>query len=126
VVDLPPLIGDTTLRGTVTDVKEATSIPAAGYYDTEAKPQGKFVLVFITVENTGLESGNIYITPVRLKDSKGRAFDMLSPASAAAGQAADVYKRQTAFSTIQPSFKADEVFVYDVAPDATGYVLVTK
>jgi hypothetical protein len=59
-----------------------------------------------------------------LKDSKGRAFDMLT--GDAASQAGENYQKKTVYSTEQPGFKDDYVLVYDTAPDATGYVLAVR
>ena len=59
----------------------------------------------------------------RLQDSKGRKFTGVDvdPYVAAAAE----YKRGVyILDDIQPSFTVESLFVFDVAADATGYVLV--
>jgi hypothetical protein len=113
--------GKARLRATVTDVKEAAVIPAGSY--EEARAKGKYVIVFLSVTNIGLESGDM-ASDVALKDSRGRTFDQAD--TSVLRNAADQYNLPVPYETIQPGITDNTLVVFDVAPDASGYVLVPE
>lgn len=112
--------GKNIIQATVTDAKEAASIPAGSIYP-EIKAKGKFVLVFADVVNLGTESSSAYYG-AKLKDSKGRTFDIGD--TQPSRNAAEQYNVDPAMDTLQPGIPSKTVFVFDVAVDATAYLLV--
>jgi hypothetical protein len=54
-IEFPGFLGRGKLRGTVTDVKEASSIPSSGFWDG-GTARGKYVLVYMNVMPVGNES----------------------------------------------------------------------
>lgn len=111
------------MRGTVTDVKEVQTIPGDDFYKG-VTAKGKFVVVFMTVTNIGTDSTQVSKYSFRLRDIKGRKFDMADLDAEWAAKA--TYKRSMYYEDIQPGLSEQSVFVFDVAPDATGYSLVTQ
>ena len=108
------------IQATVTDVKEAATIPAGSIYP-ELAAKGKFVIVFVDVVNVGTESTAASFG-VKLKDGSGRNFD---PADVEAMRnAAEQFGVDPAQETLQPGIPSKTVLVFDTAKDATGYLLV--
>lgn len=114
--------GTQRVRATVTDVKEAVEIQEPQPFNELQKAKGKFVIVFVTLDNIGTESAGLGYGGLRLKDSKGRSFDRGS-VDATFG-AMRLYHLVGPYDGIQPGLSAKSVLVYDVAPDATGYTIV--
>ena len=80
--------------------------------------------VLLTVTNTGLESNQVGSDSFKIRDSQGRVFDLATDPLSVQFAARDTFKRSILYTTIQPSLSDDEVFVFDIAPDATNLVLV--
>jgi hypothetical protein len=101
------------LRGTVTEVIEAGTIG-------DATAKGKFVLVFLDVTNIGEVSAEIG-AGLQLQDSQGRVFNAadITPQF----QASEQYKVRKTVDELQPGLSDKVVIVFDVAIDATGYLL---
>lgn len=120
VFDFPAAFDKTPLRGTVVDFKDNVSLSSDGKSLT---PQGRFVAVFISVANLGNVKAEAGSYGFVLADGRGRQYslpDTLAPQFAAG----DLYKRHILYSDIQPSLSDEEVFVFDVATDATNFRMV--
>jgi hypothetical protein len=122
-IEFPGFLGKGRLQGRVTEVQETNAIPASDFNEG-VTAKGKFVVVFMTVTNPGTESNKVSSDSFKLRDSKARNFDLgdLSIMWAAEGH----YGKESYYTDIQPGLAEDSVFVFDVAPDATGYLLVPK
>lgn len=110
------------LRATVTDAKEALTVPASDLYP-EQRAKGKFVLVFLDVVNLGNESTEI-ASGVKLRDNKGRVFDQAD--TQVLRNAAEANNLTVPYDDVQPGLTEKTVVVFDVAPDAAGYLLVPR
>jgi hypothetical protein len=122
-IDFPGFLGQGRLQGRVTSVEETTSIPAS-QFSQGATAKGKFVVVFMTVTNPGTEASKASNDSFRLRDSQGRFFDLADLLVMWAAQGH--YGKKSYFTDIQPGLSEDSVFVFDVAPDSTDYMLVPK
>jgi hypothetical protein len=120
-LEFPSSLSGGRLQGRVTEVQETNTIPASDFYEA-VTAKGKFVVVFMTVTNPGNESASVSSRSFRLRDSKGRNFDMAGISESLS--AANYYGKESYYTDIQPGLSEDSVFVFDVAPDATGYLLV--
>jgi hypothetical protein len=119
-IEFPGLFGSGKLRGTVTEATETNTIPASDIYPT-SNASGKFVVVFMTVTIIGSTSATVGYE-LKMKDQKGRVFDQADykvQRNASAAYHLDIWD-----ADVQPGLSANIVAVYDVAPDAVGYVLV--
>ena len=121
VVIIPNDAGIPALRAVVTDVSETKTVPETEY-EKAVNASGKFVVVLMTVTNQATESASVGSRDFRLKDGKGRLFDMADLAPHFAAR--DYYKRGIFYDKIQPGLSLDMVVLFDVAPDASDYVLV--
>ena len=120
VFDFPAAFDKTPLRGTVTDFKDNVVLSDNGKPLT---PQGRFVAVFIRVTNLGNVKAEAGSYGFVLADGRGRQYSLpgtLDPQFAAR----DLYKTHILYSDILPSLSDDEVFVFDVAPDANDFRMV--
>jgi hypothetical protein len=88
---------------------------------------GKLVVVYLTVRNTGNESGNMFWTRFQLRDSQGRLFDSLEDFQ-------DIYiinawaeeqGLENPGNQLCPGGTADVVQVFRVSPDAKGMQLLS-
>lgn len=104
--------GKSTFSVTVNDVKRSATIG-------KATASGIYVEFFVHVTNTGKEPGYISDSGLVVLDSQGRKFST-SGASSAQSAAQDQYHLKGFYDDVQPSLSADMVFVFDIAPDATG------
>lgn len=120
----PDLGKSTTFNIVVTDAKESIVIPAQGIW-RESRAQGKFVAVIFNATNVGKEPGAPSSFYLRLKDNQGRTFDTTGDINAAVG-GADYYGGKSVGTVVQPGLTTKIVFVFDVAPDAAGYMLVSR
>ncbi|MEO8287250.1 MAG: hypothetical protein ABI670_12570 [Chloroflexota bacterium] len=124
VITVPDIGRKTNFRLEVVDAKETTKIPATGFWK-EATATGKFVAVKFRATNIGTEPGTPTGYYIRLKDSKGRTFDTTSDINASL-VGAEYYGGKPLGTTVQPGLTETLVFVYDVAPDAAGYLLISR
>lgn len=104
--------GKSTFNVTVNDIKRSTTIG-------KATASGVFAVFFVHVTNMGKEPGYISDSGLVVLDSQGRKFST-SGASSAQSAAQDQYHLKGFYADVQPSLSADMVFVFDIAPDATG------
>jgi hypothetical protein len=109
------------LKGTVTQVQEIDAIPRRANEEVETAT-GKFVVVFMDPENRGLRSEKVYEGHLKLRDQKGRFFD-LAGHNVVQNAARQYFQRWSTFDSIQPGMTKPMVFVFDVARDAAGYCL---
>jgi hypothetical protein len=120
-LDFPGTFGKGSLHGAVTKVEETQTIPG-GQFTEAANAKGKFVVVFMTVSNPGNAPSEVGSSSFQLKDNRGRVFNMADLNAQFAAR--DHYQAEIIYKEIQPGLSEPSVFVFDVAPDATGYVLV--
>lgn len=107
-----------TFRVTITDVQRRSDIPAT-QYNSAITAQGAYIVVLMRATNTGSNPDNL--RSFGIKDQQGRTFTYDSSATS---KATSSYNRRSPFTTLQPSFGDDEVIVFDVATDATGFTTV--
>ena len=110
-----------SFKGTVAEVRETRTINGAGGPVTA---NGKFVVVFMNVTNLGAAPTEVGLTNFHLRDSAGRGT---YPAALSVQQAArNQYGVPGPYYAIQPGATTTLIFVFDVAPDATGYLMVEE
>jgi hypothetical protein len=112
--------GDGRLKGTVTDVKEMATLPHEGQ---TLKAVGKYVVVFMDVENIGDIPAEVGSFGFLLLDNKGRSNYVADDIDAHIA-VEDLYDRPGTYSEIDPGDVVPSVFVFDMPADATGYILV--
>lgn len=89
---------------------------------------GKLVAVFMTIKNTGNESGNMFWTAFQLEDSQGRKYDNIQDFTEIVTLSAWSRERGLASSGDQlfPGGSAQTAAVFRVSPDAEGLRLVVN
>ncbi len=107
-----------TIRVTITDVQRRAEFRASRN-GTPVTAQGVYIAILMRVTNTG--SNPDYLRGFRIKDQAGRSFDYDSSATSTA---TDFYGRRYFSTTLQPTFSADVVIVFDVATNATSFTIV--
>lgn len=114
--------GTGTFRIAVTDIQQRPSLPDPDTQGASLTAKGKYVVVFLRVTNLGSSSG--YPGDFRLKDERGRSFDLDFKSSLAAAR---LYQRKIYGPTsVQPTFSEDMVAVFDVATDGTSFTVVVR
>jgi len=107
---------------TVTNVITTNTLTDDYYGVITAK--GKFLVIFASVQNLGLEARYISRYDFVIQDSLTRQFDMASLEAQWAAE--DQYGRTGVYKDIQPSFTIAQVYVFDILPSASGlYFLPT-
>jgi hypothetical protein len=85
--------------------------------------QGKYVVVFLTVQNTGKAPQEILMDQTfALRDGQGRQFGLADTEPNLAAR--EQYKLDWTVTDVQPTFSAHVAFVFDVARDARGLTLL--
>ncbi len=99
-------VQDGDLRFTVTKVR--TGVASVGDQYLGRKAQGRFVLISVTVTNTGKESRTLSDSEQKVKDTQGRTFK--------ADSEADIYitDNQVLFQGINPGNSVRGVFAFDM------------
>jgi hypothetical protein len=113
--------GDRSLG--VTGSREFSSISVSNQFmDPVASKGGRLVAVYLTIKNTGKESGDMSWTRFRLKDSEDRTYDAISDFSEITTISMWTEEQGLASPGDQlfPGGTANTVAVFRVAPDATG------
>lgn len=97
------------------------------YIEPVESKGGKLVVVYLTVRNTGNESGNMFWTQFQLRDSQGRLFDSLEDLQDIATISAWAKEQglEDAGNQLFPGGTADVVQVFRVSPDAKGMQLLS-
>lgn len=121
VIDLENRAGTSKLRVRVTDVTETRRIESADNHPA-VTANGKFVVVFLTVNNIGTQSDEVDSDSLQLKDSRGRLFGIAGLQVHFTATA--FYKRSIYYQKVEPNTSEDIVLVFDVPTDAAGYELV--
>ena len=84
--------------------------------------KGKFLVVFATIKNLGLESDYVSGYDFVIQDSTTRQFDMAELEVQWAAE--DQYGLTGVYEEIQSSFSKDQVFVFDISPISNGLYFV--
>jgi hypothetical protein len=89
---------------------------------------GRLIVVYITIKNTGKESGNMYWTTFDLVDSQGRKYDVIEDVEEA--MTVSAWAKDQGFSDpgdqLFPGAEAYAAIVFRVSPDATGLRLLVN
>jgi hypothetical protein len=87
--------------------------------------KGKFLVVFATIKNLGLESNYVSRYDFVIQDSTTRQFDMAELDVQWAAE--DQYDLMGVYEDIQPGFSIQQVYVFDISPTSSGlYFLPTE
>lgn len=122
VLDFAGWLGLGSLRGQVTGFQWAKAIPPSPLFLRGATAQGRFAILFMRITNMGDEPTAVSRDSFQLTDARGRRFPM---AELEVQWAAEAYfRRPIVYTDIPPSHSETQVFVFDVAPDSVGLVLV--
>ncbi|CAK6694695.1 DUF4352 domain-containing protein [Synechococcus sp. BA-124 BA4] len=96
------------------------------FIDPVESKGGKLVAVFVTIKNTGKESGNMFWSQFKLKDSQDRSYDAIEDFTEI--MAIDAWAKDQGLADkgdqLFPGAVAQTVAVFRVAPDANGLSLV--
>ncbi len=111
---------------TVGEVKWIVGVPekkeiikGANSYQTPAKPNGVFIVVPLTAELVGKESGTIDSSQLKIIDSAGRSFEPTDDFNVAI-----IYTDASIFlKKVNPNVPIKGVAVFDIAKDAKGLKL---
>jgi hypothetical protein len=89
---------------------------------------GKLIVVYMTVRNTGNESGNLFWTRFQLMDDQGRKYDQIEDFREVVTVNAWTKDQGLAETGDQlfPGASAETALVFRVSPDATGLRLVAN
>jgi len=109
-----------TFRVAITEVQRRAEFRASRN-GTPVTAQGVYIAILMRVTNTGSNPDSL--GGFRIRDQAGRSFDYDFSATSTA---ADFYGRRAFYTTLQPTFSADVVIVFDVAPDATSFTIVPR
>lgn len=110
-------VRDGKFEFTVTGVESGLSEVGDNPYLTE-QAQGQFVVVTLTVSNTGDKPQSFSPSEQKLKDSQGRTFESDSTAQIALGDT-DI----AVWDSINPGNSVDVKLVFDMPKDATAQSL---
>ena len=109
------------MQVTVLGGEETKSITNSSTYNS-ATADGKFVVLFVKVTNKGRYINFLGENSTKLRDDKGREFRVAGFEGRYAAET--YYKRPGAISGVRAGETVEQVLVYDVAADATGYLIV--
>lgn len=103
--------------------QKTAEIKSSNEYIAPAKANGVFVIVDLTAELTGKDSGTVDSTQFKIVDSKGRSFDATTES--------DVFvaidsKNLIFLKQVNPNVPVKGKAVFDIAADATGLKLQIK
>lgn len=129
---VPPVVGtlNQTVNGPdwsviVSNVVETPVLPEGN--GRQFTPQGKYVLVYLSVRNDGKKQNSLGFSSFTLYDSVAREY---SPAQAAPGRDGNPTYRASENATLRrfttdllPSLTLDTVLAFDVVPNASGFQL---
>lgn len=103
------------------------SIQTSNSYKVIESKGGKLVAVYLTVRNTGNESGNMFWTQFKLRDSQGRLFDDLEDFEETfiISMWAKEQGLEDAGNQLFPGGTANVVQVFRISPDAKGMQLLS-
>lgn len=99
------------------------------YMDMSVKPRGgKLIGVFVTVKNTGRQSGNLFWSTFQLTDNQGRIYDSIQDIEdmVVINMWANEQGYDDLLSQLFPGGTADVVIVFRVAPDAENLRLIAN
>jgi hypothetical protein len=119
--------GDRSL--TVTGSNAMSSIRVSNQFmDPIESKGGQLIAVYMTISNTGKESGNMFWTSFDLEDSQGRKYDSVEDFADLTTLNMWIEEQGLASSGDQlfPGASAQTVAVFRVAPDAQGLRLVVN
>lgn len=114
---------------TVTGSEEHSSISSSNQFmDPVPAKGGKLIAVFMTIKNTGSESGNMFWTDFKLMDSKGRKYDDIEDFTEimTINDWAKGLGLADQGDQLFPGATAKTVAVFRVAPDAEGLQLLVN
>ena len=99
-----------------------------GFAEPVTPKGGKLIAVFMTIKNTGNESGNAFWSQFQLEDSQKRIYDKIEDfkETVTINMWADGRGLAEAGDQIFPGGTSETVAVFRVAPDAEGLVLVVN
>ena len=114
---------------TVTGSEEHSSISSSNQFmDPVPAKGGKLIAVFMTIKNTGNESGNMFWTDFKLVDSQGRKYDDVEDFTEimTINDWAKGLGLADNGDQLFPGATAKTVAVFRVAPDAEGLQLLVN
>ncbi|MEO8289138.1 MAG: DUF4352 domain-containing protein [Chloroflexota bacterium] len=121
VIEYTGYSGKGKMRATVTDVKEVASLAAAAGNPEQVPDRGKFVLVFVTVTNSGNEAGEMAVG-FKIQGGNGSTYarDVNPPHESAA----KIYGVVPNYTTLKPGQTDKTVVVFNVPSDFKDYKIV--
>jgi hypothetical protein len=111
-----------TFRGTVTNVKETKTIPPFSI-SKGGTARGKYVMVFMTVINTGTGSASTGLDGLKLRDTASRTFDQVSDFDIWY-PAVKLNNTQIYNDNVQPGVPTPFLWLFDTPQEDTSYYLV--
>ena len=89
---------------------------------------GRLIAVYMTIRNTGKESGNLYWTTLQLVDNQGRKYDKIEDFedSVTVNSWAKGQGMAETGDQLFPGAAAQTVTVFRVSPDAEGLRLLAN
>jgi hypothetical protein len=116
-VRVPGSLGKGEIELTVTEVRNAVSLPTA--FGTEQRARGIYLILFFRAVNTGAVNAELGIYSFYLVDGQGRAYT-IGPATAVQAGVVDRYGRSGLYSPIPVGMPQDLAVAFDVPAATTG------
>lgn len=111
------------VKWTATNPEKKAEIPPDNEFSKAAKANGVFVIVNLTAELTGKDSGTIDSSQLAIVDSKGRSFKSTDDFEAYSNLGSDV---SIFLKQVNPNVPVKGKAIFDIAADATGLKLQIK
>lgn len=127
-----PLGTETSVAGdrsiTVSNSEQVPSISANEYLPPLEEKGGKLIVVYVTLKNTGEESGNMAFTTFELVDSQGRKYSTIEDFEEIVTITDWLSTKGLADSSDQlfPGGTAETAYVFRTAPDAEDLKLLVR
>jgi hypothetical protein len=119
--------GDRSMKITASEV--VSSLPSGNQFQEPLEAKGgKLVVVYVTIKNTGSESGNMFWSQFQLVDSEGKKYDDIEDFTEMV--TVNMWAKNNGLAEtgdqLFPGGTANSALVFRVAPNATGLRLLVN
>lgn len=113
----------------VTSSEVVSSLPSGNQFQEPLESKGgKLVVVYVTIKNTGSESGNMFWSQFQLVDSEGKKYDDIEDFTEM--MTVNMWAKNNGLAEtgdqLFPGGTANSAIVFRVAPNASGLKLIVN